>query len=264
MRTLRGIAWLLYAAISYLILAEALYPWVKIPTADNILFTLVFVLFSVTHCVALEGGKRTAIFFFASAVVTYAMEEIGIRTGWIFGAYHYSDLLGPKLGHVPVLIPLGWFMMIYPSWMVARAILKGLNTRSQLGIVLQAAIAATVMSGWDVVMDPAMSTLGRNWIWESGGAFYGVPRHNYLGWLLTTFLVYLIAGYLWQATDRNYSDGRWFPLLPVFVYALYTVRYVTNNHYAALEMVAIFTMGLPALLALTRTVLAPGNELVSR
>ncbi len=260
MRPLKGVVWLLYAAISYLIFAEAAYSWVKLPTAGNILFTLVFVLFSVAHCVALEGGKRTAIFFFASAIVTYVMEEAGIRTGWVFGAYHYSDLLGPKLGHVPVLIPLGWFMMIYPSWIVARAILQRLNTRSALGIVLQAAVAATTMTGWDVVMDPAMSTLGRNWIWESGGAFYGVPRHNYLGWLLTTFLVYLIAGYVWKPTERSYGNDRWFSLLPVLVYALFAVRYVAYNYYVSLQMVAIFTMGLPALLALTRALLAPDSE----
>jgi uncharacterized membrane protein len=255
MRPLKGIVWLFYFGISYLILAEAAQSWIKLPDGGNIVFTLVFVLFSVLHCAALEGGKRTAIFFFASALITYAMEEIGVRTGWVFGAYHYSDLLGPKLGHVPVLVPLGWFMMIYPSWMVARALLQGLNTRSRLGIVLQAAIAAMTMTAWDVVMDPAMSTAGANWVWEKGGAFYGVPRRNYLGWLVTTFLVYLIAGSIWKATDRNYAKERWFPLLPVFVYALFAVRYVAYNHYPALQMVAIFSMGLPALLAVTRVLL---------
>ena len=159
-----------------------------------------------------------------------------------------------------MLIPLGWFMMIYPSWMVARAILQGLNTRSALGIVLQAAIAAATMTGWDVVTDPAMSTLGRNWIWENGGAFYGVPRHNYLGWLLTTFLVYVIAGYVWKPIERSYGNDRWFSLLPVLVYALFAVRYVAFNYYVALQMVAIFTMGLPALLALMRTLLVPESK----
>jgi uncharacterized membrane protein len=255
MRPLTGVVWLFYAGISYLIIAEAVQSWVKLPTAGNIVFTLVFVLFSVLHCATLEGGKRTAIFFFASALITYAMEEIGVRTGWIFGAYHYNDLLGPKLGHVPVLIPLGWFMMIYPSWVVARALLEGLDTRSWLGIGLQAVIAAMTMTAWDVVMDPGMSTAGANWVWENGGAYYGVPRHNYLGWLVTTFFVYLIAGSIWKETDRNDGEERWFPLLPVFVYALFAVRYVAHNHYVALQMVAIFSMGLPALLAVTRVLL---------
>ncbi len=261
MRPLKGVVWLFYVGISYLILAEALQSWVKLPAAGNIVFTLVFVLFSVLHCAALQGSKRTTIFFCASAFITYAMEEIGVRTGWVFAAYHYSDLLGPKLGHVPVLIPLGWFMMIYPSWIVARALLQGVNTRSWLGIVLQAAVAAMTMTAWDVVMDPGMSTAGGNWIWEKGGAFYGVPRHNYLGWLVTTFIVYLIAGSIWKAIDRSDVKERWFPLLPVFVYALFAVRYVAYNHYVALQMVAIFSMGLPALVAVTRVLLIRNSSL---
>ncbi len=259
LRSLKGIVWLLFAAISYLIVAEAVHPWVKLPGGGNILFTLVFVLFSVLHCAALEGAKRTAIFFFESAIVTYVMEEVGVRTGWVFGAYHYSDLLGPKLGHVPVLIPLGWFMMIYPSWMVARVLMQGLNRRSALGIVLQAAVAAVTMTAWDVVMDPGMAA-GGNWVWENGGAYYGVPRHNYPGWLMTTFLVYLIAAFLWKTPDGNDAKERWFQLLPVIVYALFAARYVTYNRFVALQMVAVFTMGLPSLLALTRALLAPKCE----
>ncbi len=261
MRPLKAAVWPFYAATSYLIFAEAVHAWIKLPTAGNIVFTLVFVLFSVLHCAALEGWKRTGIFFFASALVTYTMEEIGVGTGWIFGAYHYSDLLGPKLGHVPVLIPLGWFMMIYPSWRVARALLQGLNTHVWPGMVLQAAVAAVTMTAWDVVMDPGMSTAGANWVWENGGAYYGVPRHNYLGWLVTTFLVYLIAGFLWKKADPRYAEERWFPALPVLVYALFAARYVANNYYAALQMVAIFAMGLPALLAVARVMMLPDPRL---
>lgn len=37
----------------------------------------------------------------------------------ISGTYHYPGMLGPKLGAVPVLIPLAWFMMIYPSYLIS-------------------------------------------------------------------------------------------------------------------------------------------------
>jgi len=262
-RALKVASWPLFAAISYLILAEAVYPWIHLPDGGNILFTLVFVLFSVVHCAALEGGKRTAIFFLASAVVTYMLEEVGVRTGWVFGAYHYSDMLGPKLGHVPVLIPLGWFMMIYPAWMVGRALMQGLNTKSLPGIAALAAISATVMTGWDVVMDPGMAA-DKNWIWENGGAYFGVPRHNYLGWLVTTFVVYVIAGFIWKSIDRTLVQERYFAALPVFVYALFALRYVMSNQFVGLQVVAIFTMGLPALLALMRIFLGPNDSLFTR
>jgi uncharacterized membrane protein len=70
-------------------------------------FTLFFVLFSVVCCRALEGAKRTAIFFAVSELVTYAMEEAGVRTGLVFGAYRYSDQLDIKLGHVIAVFSMG-------------------------------------------------------------------------------------------------------------------------------------------------------------
>src|SRR6202046_3113365 len=157
----------------YLILGEAVWPWFRLPILGNVGFTLVFVLFALIHCTALEGLRRTSAFFAISAIVSYMMEEIGVRTGFIYGAYHYSNLLGAKLGHVPVIIPLAWFMMIYPSWMVANALLSGVDTRSLAGITLQAAMGALVMTAWDVVMDPGMAASG-NWTWDAGGGEFGM------------------------------------------------------------------------------------------
>jgi uncharacterized membrane protein len=248
-RAIRAASWLLFAATMYLILEEALWPWLHLPALGNIGFTLVFVLFAVIHCVALEGLRRTALFFATSAIVSWFMEEIGVRTGLIYGAYHYSALLGPKLGDVPVTIPLAWFMMIYPSWRVAQAILRGVDTRSIPGLTALAAIAALVMTAWDVVMDPGMAADG-NWVWEHGGAYFGVPRHNYLGWLLTTYIVYWVAGWLWRPASQATSASSIFENLPVIVYAFFAVRYVAANRVPALQLIALFSMGIPAFVAL--------------
>jgi putative membrane protein len=160
-RALRIVVWLLFVAILYLILTEAVNPWVVLPDIGTIGFTLVFVLFAVLHCTQCEGWTRTALFFFTAGIVSYALEEIGVRTGMIYGAYHYGDLLGMKLGHVPLLIPLAWFMMIYPSWVTARALVRGVNTRSAVGIGALAIVAAMVMTAWDTVMDPGMAAAGK-------------------------------------------------------------------------------------------------------
>jgi len=159
-RTIRFLTWIFFAAILYLILAEALAPWLHLPSLGNIAFTAVFFLFALSHCLAVEGPRRTLQFFAVSAVVSYLMEEIGVRTGLIFGAYHYGNGLGAKLGHVPILIPLAWFMMIYPSQSVAKAMLDGIDFSSIRGITALSAVAAFVMTAWDVVMDPGMALGG--------------------------------------------------------------------------------------------------------
>ena len=239
----------------YLIFQGAVGPWVRLPSLGDIGFTMVFVVFALTHCAMVEGGRRMAIFFGVSAVVSYLMEEAGVRTGLVYGAYHYGPMLGPKLVDVPVLIPLAWFMMIYPSWMVAKVLLEGLPRYSVAGLTAHAVTAALVMTAWDVEMDPGMVVDG-NWVWEKGGAYFGVPRHNYVGWLATTFLVYWITGWLVRNMAYRDAKGKWYEALPVIVYAFLAVRYVMANKFAAIQLIGVFSMGTPALIAMLRLWLA--------
>ena len=95
--------------------------------------------------------------------------------------------------------------------------LRNIDTRSIPGITALSALSALVMTAWDVVMDPGMS-LAQNWVWEKSGIYFGVPRHNYFGWLLTTFVVYWLAGWLWRADERKTAATMTFAALPVIVY----------------------------------------------
>jgi uncharacterized membrane protein len=60
---------------------------------------------------------------------------------------------------------------------------------------------------WDLVMDPPTATIAKAWIWHDGGADFGVPLSNYLGWLLTAFLFSLafavICGAIARARGRQ-------------------------------------------------------------
>ena len=245
-----------FVGVVYLILAKTLTPWVLLPALGNVGFTAIFVLFALSHCLVLEGTKRTLCFFAVSSGISYFMEEIGVRTGLIFGAYHYGNGLGAKLGHVPFIIPLAWFMMIYPSWVLAKRLLHGMDMSSARGFTALAIVAAWVMTAWDVVMDPEMALRG-NWTWENGGAYFGVPRHNYLGWLLTTFLIYWLTGYLLRTKRPISSTTKLFEALPILVYGAYAIRYAAANQFPQLQLIALFSMGLPALVAVVRLCCTP-------
>jgi putative membrane protein len=54
-------------------------------------------------------------------------------------------------------------------------------------------IAAATMTAWDVVMDPGQTRAG-SWVWEAGGAYFGVPLQNFMGWMVTTLTIYLLVG----------------------------------------------------------------------
>lgn len=248
-RIAKAFAWALFASTLYLIVASGLKPWVHLPGLGDIGFTILFVLFALSHCLVYEGRKRTAIFFLTSVVISYVMEEVGVRSGAVYGAYHFSDILGPRIGHVPVIIPVAWFMMVYPSWMVARSLLRGLDVYSVPGLTALAVTTAFVATGWDAVIDPVMARSG-NWVWENGGSYFGVPRRNFLGWLLTTFLISWITGWFWRGADRRHSVSRIFAALPVILYAAYAVQYLVPGPIPELQVVALFCMVLPATVAL--------------
>jgi uncharacterized membrane protein len=157
--------------------------------------TLVLWAFSLLHAAYALGWQHSLTFLTLSTAIAWGFEQVGVATGLVFGAYYYTEALGLRLGHVPLLIPLAWFMMIYPSYVIANLLADGrpFGTRGGLGHVLWLAVlSGAVMTAWDLVVDPIMSGPGRPaWIWVAGGPYFGVPLQNFVGWLLTTCSVYL-------------------------------------------------------------------------
>ena len=117
-----------------------------------------------------------------------------MATGLVYGPYHYTDKLGPLfLGLVPYLIPVAWFMMSYPSFVIADRLIPPGWKRWQR-ILSVAAVGGLVMTAWDLVMDPIMVASG-HWVWDVVGAYHGIPLQNFWGWWLTvftTFALYLL------------------------------------------------------------------------
>jgi putative membrane protein len=200
----------LLAAFTYdAVVRSALTGVVALPSIPGGLkvLTAILALFSLCHAWYSIGGRPTLAFFALSAVISWAYEQAGISTGLVFGAYHYTDYLGGRLGDVPILIPLAWFMMIYPSYVIANLMVDGRPIGTPGGparLLALTAASAVVMTLWDLVVDPILSGPSvKAWIWETGGPYYGIPIQNYTGWLLTTFTVYLA----YRALERRGFRG---------------------------------------------------------
>jgi putative membrane protein len=101
--------------------------------------------------------------------------------------------MGPKVLHVPVLLGLAYIGMAYVSWMLACLILKApASPASARSIVAIPLLASLIMTTWDLAQDPVWSTILHGWIWYDGGAWFGVPISNYLGWYANVFVIYLL------------------------------------------------------------------------
>lgn len=131
-------------------------------------------------------GMRWIPGLLVAGTLSLGMELLGTATGFPFSAYRYTELLGARVaGLVPVLIPFSWFMMAFPSYVLARRMVGGRLAGWALGALL--------LTTWDLTLDPAMSALSPYWVWESEGSYYGMPLVNLAGWFGTSVLI--MAGF---------------------------------------------------------------------
>lgn len=202
---------------------------VSIPPLVTVLLTVLAFIFALLHSAVRLGWQRTLILVGATFVVSLVFESVGVATGWVYGPYHYTDKLGPMfLGLVPYLIPLAWFMMMYPSYVIAEYIIPLHWKRWQWALGV-AAVGALVMTAWDMAMDPFMAKIG-HWVWDTPGDYFGVPLQNYWGWWLTSFVT--LGVFLWIGRVGPLTAGQQdhaFDRLAVYSYILYGLNSVLTD-----------------------------------
>lgn len=176
--------------------------------------------FAVLHSRICMGWRRALLLLGTTFAVCLLFECVGVATGLVYGPYHYTGMLGYKfLDLVPLIIPVAWFMMSYPSFVIAVRIAR-VGRGGWAWRLRVAALGALAMTAWDLAMDPMM-VAGEHWIWEKPGAFFGVPLQNYIGWWLTIFVAFLL--FLALARPRPDSlglQGPGFARLAVLSYAI--------------------------------------------
>ena len=155
----------------------------------------------IFHAASRLGWRTTLAIFVAGFALSLGAELAGTTTGYPFGPYSYTTQLGFLIGgRVPFNIPTSWFFMLYASLAICGRLLRPADdTYSKWK---WAAVAALVLTAWDVSMDPAMVAT-THWLWHLpslegatlvrrvalSNLFYGMPLTNWLGWLLTGCLV---------------------------------------------------------------------------
>ncbi|MDB4913896.1 MAG: putative rane protein [Gemmatimonadetes bacterium] len=155
----------------------------------------------ITHAAARLGWRTALAIFVVAFGISLTAELMGTTTGYPFGPYSYTTQLGYLIGgRVPFNIPTSWFFMLYATLAICGTLLRADDSNASRW--KWAAVAAFVLTAWDVSMDPAMVAT-THWLWHlppSAGHsafrsmflsnfFYGMPVTNWLGWLLTGFVV---------------------------------------------------------------------------
>ncbi|OWV10097.1 hypothetical protein B5D80_07295 [Micromonospora wenchangensis] len=203
--TRRHVPWLLLAL---LVLIQICYPLSTGVTRARLTVATVVLgyLLAVGHALLTRGPRTAAALVAVATGGGFAIEALGVATGFPFGSYDYSGELGPKLAGVPLIIPLAWTWMAWPAWLAAvRLTTPAARTpaartpavrtpavRTPAGHVGRVALATVGLAGWDLFLDPQMVAEGY-WVWRDATpalpGLPGIPVSNYLGWLLFAVLL---------------------------------------------------------------------------
>ncbi|HVS63443.1 MAG TPA: carotenoid biosynthesis protein [Thermoanaerobaculia bacterium] len=219
---------------------------------------LLLTTFALLHAIHMLGWRRALAFFGICAVLSWAAEQHSITSGNV-GEYYYTEVLGPKLLDVPYVIPLTWFLMMYPSHVMTNLIVERVPALRRGTIPLAmwlAFLTAAVMTAWDLALDPYMVGVVGAWVWVDGGPYFGVPFANYFGWIHVVFLIDLIYRLVARRLPLEPIGrvGATVALLPVGVYAMNTLSSMIVGSPPETRLIAAFAMGIPVWMALTRIV----------
>lgn len=172
---------------------------------------VVFYLATVTHATSYHRWRGLFIVGVLVPVIGWGAERIGSTTGIPFGEYVYTDALGPLVLGVPLVIPLAWAMMAYPSYVAASTLVT--NTRWLVPVV-----TAWSLMAWDVFLEPMMVELNA-WRWTTTSpALPGspdIPVVNYAGW----FGVGLVIGAVLLAVPARRASAAQPATLYLWVFA---------------------------------------------
>lgn len=156
------------------------------------------------------GWRRTLVFGAWVGPVAWLAEFSSTRSGVPFGLYHYTGSTRGQelfLADVPFMDCLSFTFLAYASFCLARGTLRN-RAPSAPALV---ALSGILMMLLDVVIDPLAVRgdrwfLGRIFFYPDGGAYFGVPVSNFLGWMLVGMLG--VAGFLSWSHRLDEADGR--------------------------------------------------------
>lgn len=237
--TARRVPWVLLAV---LVLAQICYPLTTGATRARLTVATVVLgyLLSVGHALLSRGPRTAAALVAVATGGGFAIEALGVATGFPFGSYDYSGELGPKLAGVPLIIPLAWTWMAWPAWLAAVRLTSPAGPTTRTGTpgagpgatagdrwarhAGRIALAAVGLAAWDLFLDPQMVAEGY-WIWRDATpalpGLPGIPVSNYLGWLL--FAVLLMSALRPLAGPAvAVTDGRDDPMFALYLWTYFS------------------------------------------
>lgn len=246
-------AWALGAAlIGLVIFTSARYP---LPTAGLVLASALMFAACLWSAQQLLGKSHALKFAALALSIGWFAEQMGSSRGWFFGRYTYTDVLGPQLGNVPLVIPIMWFALCFTGYTLASLLLWHRPVHPRPGWVsggLTALIAAMIVTAFDLGADPYFVFVLKAWIMaKTDGGWFGETLQGFAGWMVIAYAI-VAAFQGWSAslaTPEVNTPNRRATLVPLGLYASALAFQLAFGHPIEIRAIAFFAMGLPLVVA---------------
>jgi putative membrane protein len=177
-----------------------------------LLFFLTYLVGSTVHL----GLMRAILFAILGYALAWLSEYSSIHTGIPYGLYNYIETTrGRELWvmGVPFMDSMSFVFLAYAAYSMALVVVAPIVSSRRMIYLLEtkkarASWAATILGALffvylDIIIDPVALQgsrwfLGQIYHYPHGGAYFGVPLSNFVGWFIVGFLLIRTL----QATDR--------------------------------------------------------------
>jgi uncharacterized membrane protein len=228
MKLLKALCWILLALTLLAVVVMVVRP--SLATQAGAAQTGLLLLFVILHAWLGYTARGMAAFVVIAGVVAFTLEAISIATGFPFGSYTHH-LPGLKPLGVPLVALAGWIMFSWLAWALARLIMRPVASVAVGGAerFTTPIVATFILGGYDLVNDPIGATAHNWYSYDHPTGALGVPLTNYLGWLLTGWVIFqLVALVEPRFPGRPVTQGRAYWLLPCLFW-LSTTTQVFNS-----------------------------------
>lgn len=193
---------LLFLSVCYAVLwvGGVAQHWLKVGGGVN--QSLAAALFlTLAGLLVLVGSRsvRERLLLLAVALLGFAAEVSGVHTRVPFGAYEYTDALGPRLLGVPLVMAF--------AWMTLAGYVKQMLARFRVAAWVEAIIAAAWLTAFDLLIDPLASDQLGYWRWAERGAYFGVPLVNFAGWFVVSLVAFTVLRKKFEAGQAASLTG---------------------------------------------------------
>lgn len=226
-------------------------------TTQMVLSSIVMFAFSWVSATHLLGARAALKFIAIAVAIGWFAEQMGASRGWFFGVYTYTDVLGPKLGVVPVVIPLMWFALVYAAFVIANLIVWRAPVATPAGRIdtlLLCLLGAMIVAAYDLGAKTYMVDVAKAWtVGMTDGWYFGKTLEGFFGWTGTSFVILLCVQWAIRGapTVPSAHVNRWHALLPVGIYAGSMAFTICNGSPVETRSIVAFAMGIPMLAAFT-------------